>query len=464
MKTPLEKQLENAYKIFKNDHERLHEKLVSSVTSPQIEPEPEPAYISKRTSSSPSLGEIIIDNRIFKIAAGIIIVGIAAIALKIFTGTDTFTNIAFGDVLQQIHGKSYTFDMTFINEGKVQGTNKCMMLQPGIVRIDTPEIWGGITSISNFNKGERIMIIHGQKIVMNLKDIPEIGEKSQDIGPFAMLLNPIENLWNLQNGTETVLEEKEIEGQSAIGFKVEQKGEDFSGDIIVWANSETGSPVRVEIILYNPENNSEAVSMVLDKFNLDVELDPKLFSMEIPEGYTMAYQNTLEETVQKGESTPEANKIEQSIKLWNEGEQDKALETLLSVDWTRPFNFSKEMYFFYLKEKEYVQLKQEDQQKVSQEISEMSSLIRKLCFKIWEDTQTAVSNKEYEKAEKYLATTLELGRLINRDPELVYMSQITGHTIIGKSLSEMEKLYQASGEQEKLLQTQEDIQEIKAEQ
>ncbi len=66
------------------------------------------------------------------------------------------------------------------------------------------------------------MIIHGQKTVMNLKDIPEIGENAQDIGPFAMFLNPIENLWNLQDGTETVLEEKEIDGQSAIGFKVAQ--------------------------------------------------------------------------------------------------------------------------------------------------------------------------------------------------------------------------------------------------
>ena len=203
--------------------------------------------------------------------------------------------------------------------------------------------------------------------------------------------------------------------------------------------------------------------MRFDKFNLDVELDPELFKMEAPEGYTLAYQNTLEETVSTTESTPEADKIEQSIKLWNSGQEDKAVETLLSVDWTQPFSFSGDMYFFYLKEKEYIQLKQEDQQKVSQEIMDMSSLVRKLCFKIWEDAQTAITNKEYKKAEKYLTTTLEFGRLINRDPEITLNVKMIVHALIQKSLAEMEKLYQATGEQEKLQQTQKDMQEIKAE-
>lgn len=465
MKELLEKQLENAYKIFKNDHERLRKNMIDSIREQQVEyePEPEQTIVPNRKSSGPSIGEIIMNNRIFKIAAGIIIVGIIAITLKILTGTNTVASIAFGDVLEHIHGKSYTFDMSFVGEDQVQGTNKCMMLQPGIVRIDTPEIWGGITSLSNFNTGDRVMIIHGQKTVMNLKDIPEIGENAQDIGPFAMLANPIENLWNLQDGTETVLEKKEIDGQSVIGFKVAQNSEEYPGDIIVWANSETGCPIRVEINLYNPENTSEAVTILLNNFDLDVELDPALFSMDIPEGYTMAYQKTLDETVQENKLTLEAGKIEQSIKLWSSGDQDKAVELLLNIDWTQTFDFSGDMYFFYLKEKEYVRLKQEDQQKVSQEIMDMSTQLRNLCRKVWELSEAAVTQGNYETSEKYLTTTLELGKLINRDPELAYTPQMIGHALIKKSLTESEKLYKASNNQEKLQQTQNGITEIDSE-
>ena len=463
MKTPLEKQLENAYKIFKNDHERLRQELVNSFTSPQIEPEPEPAYIPRRTSSGLSFGEIIMNSKIFKIAAAIIIIGIVAIALKSFTGTNTITNVAFGDVLQQIHGKSYTFDMSFINEGKVQGTNKCMMLQPGLARFDAPGLMGGVTTISNFQLGESMIIFHGQKTVMNIKDVPGAEELPQDAGPFSLLLNPIENLWNLQDGTETSLGEEEIDGQPAVGFRVKKEEKDYTGEINVWANKETGVPIRVEINLHSPDNPSESLNEVMSNFNLGVELDEELFSMKPPEGYTMAYQKTLNETVNKGESTPEADKIKQSIEFWSSGDEDKAVEMLLSVDWTQPFNFSGDMYMFYIKEKDWVQLKVDEQQKVSQEISDMSSLVRKLCFRIWEDSEKAISESNYETAEKYLNTTLSFGQLINSVSGLAYTPKLVGHAIIQKSLAEMEKLYTASGEKEKLQKIQKDIQEMKSE-
>ncbi len=103
------------------------------------------------------------------------------------------------------------------------------------------------------------------------------------------------------------------------------------------------------------------------------------------------------------------------------------------------------MYLFYLKEKEFVQLKQEDQQKVTQEIMDNSlTQLRNLCRKVWDLSETAVTKGNYEIAEKYLNTTLELGRLINRDPELAYTSQMIGHAIIIKSLTELEKLYKAN--------------------
>ncbi len=466
MKEPLEKQLEKAYQIFNKDHEHLRENVMDSIIKPQIEyePEPEQSFVPKCKSSCPSLGEIIMDSRIFKIAAAIIIVGIVAISLKVFTGTSSISSVAFGDVLKQIRSKSYTFDMKMIRDGQSQGVNKCMMLQPGLARFDAVGLMGGITTISNFVSGESIVIFHGQKTVINMKEYLKIqGIDQQEIGPLDVFLNPVENLWNLHDGTEKPLGEKDIDNQNAVGFEVHQEDENYISDIVVWANSETGVPVRVEVILYNPQNNSESLTMVMDKFNLDVELAPELFSMEPPEGYTMAYQNALDETIQEVESTPEVDKIQQCIELWSDGEEDKAIETLLNVDWSEPFKFSGDMYLFYWKETDFVMLKQEDQQVVVQKILDTSSLLRKMCFKIWEDAQTEISNQKYSEAEQYLTVILELGRLINRDPELTYIAQMVGHAIIKKSLTEMGNLYAETGEQDKWQQIQKDIKEIDTE-
>jgi len=463
MKTPLEKQLEKAYQIFNKDHERLREKLVNSVKAPKIEPEPEREHIPERRSSGPSMGEIIMDSRIFKIAAGIIIFGIVAIALKVFTGSNSISSVAFAEVLDQIHNKSYTFDLTTSFEGQSQHTGKCMILQPGLMRYDDPELMGRFTSISNLRTDESIVIYHGQKTVIDMKEFRKAQGMPDEDGPIDMLINPIENLWNLQDGTQISLGEKEIDGVSAIGFKVKQQNNSYSSDIVVWANSKNGIPIRVEITRYNPKDPSESATQVMSNFILDVELDPELFSMKIPEGYTLAYQNSLKETIQRTDSTSEADKIQQSIEFWNNGNQDKAIETLLSVDWSQPFKFSEQMYFFYLKEKEFAQLKLDEQQKVRQELVNMSNQVRDLCLKIWEDAQTAISNQQYEKAEKYLITTLEFGRLINRDPEITLNVKMIGYAIQQKTLSEMVKLYTTTGETEKQQQAQENLDKISVE-
>lgn len=463
MKTPLEKQLEQAYQIFNKDHEHLREKILNSVTRQQVEPEPEKKDFPVHKNSGPSLGEIVMKNKILKIAAGIIIAGIIAIALKFFTGTGTVTSIAFGEVLNQIHSRSYTFDVTTISEGKTQGAGKCMILQPGLMRYDTPDLMGGFTSIANLNTNESIIIFHGQKTVINMKEYLKTQGITNEFGPLTMFSNPVENLWNLQDGTQTSLGEKEIDGQNATGFKVHQEDEKYPSDIIVWANNKTGAPIRVEINFYNPENPSESMNEVMSNFNLNATLDEKLFSMKPPEGYTMAYQKTLEDTVQKGELTPEAKKIQESIKLWSSGEQDKAISTILSVDWTQNFNFTGDMYLLSMTEKGYVQLKPDDQQKVIEEINKTGGQIRQLCLKLWTEAQEAVTKQDYAKAEKYLTTTLEFGRMINRNSEIALTVKLIGYALQQKSLTEMTNLYKISGQQEKLQQAQENLEKIKTE-
>ena len=82
---------------------------------------------------------------------------------------------------------------------------------------------------------------------------------------------------------------------------------------------------------------------------------------------------------------------------------------------------------------------------------------------MWNLSESAIAEGNYESAEKYLNATLELGRLINRDPELAYNPQMIGHALIKKSLTELEKLYQTTGQKEKIPEIQNDIKEINSE-
>ncbi|MFQ6036663.1 MAG: outer membrane lipoprotein carrier protein LolA, partial [Sedimentisphaerales bacterium] len=354
MKIPLEKQLEEVYQIFNKDHARLRRQLLDSVS----EPKAEFRQIEPPQRSGSSFGGRIIMSRAIKIAAGIILIGIIAVGIRHFTGSKISTSVAFGQVLRQIQNSSYTFDLTTVAEGEASPAAKGMVLRTGRLRIDAPQVMGGVSTIADISTKKYLLLFHGQKTAMT--EIPGAENVPDGAGPFTLFTNPVENLWNLRDGTEKSLGEKEIDGQPAVGFQVQQDEQEYHCEIVVWAHAETGSPIRVEITISNPDDSSQSMTMVMSQFRLDVELDEELFSLEPPPGYTLAYQKTLQETLTPTESTPQAQKIEQSIALWSRGKEDEAVETLLSADWTKPIEFSDRMYLFSLTEKGYVALKPQD--------------------------------------------------------------------------------------------------------
>ncbi|GAI07093.1 unnamed protein product, partial [marine sediment metagenome] len=270
--------------------------------------------------------------------------------------------VAFGEVLRHIQNSSYTFDLATVIEGEVSPTVKGMVLRPGKLRIDAPQAMGGVSTIADISTKKYLLLFHGQKAAMT--EIPGAKSVSEEASPFVLFLRPVENLWNLRDGTEKSLGEKEIDGQPAVGFQVQQDDQSYHCDIIVWAHAEKGTPIRVEMTISNPDDRSQSMTLVMSRFDLDVELSEELFSLEVPTGYTPAYQKGLDEITVETEATAEAEKIERSLLLWSQNKKDEAVETLLSVDWTKPIAFSEKTYLFSLTEKGYVALKPEDQQQV----------------------------------------------------------------------------------------------------
>jgi hypothetical protein len=87
------------------------------------------------------------------------------------------------------------------------------------------------------------------------------------------------------------LGKKEIDGRQTVGFRTVTNMFDRTGgnmvDMSLWADPETARPVRIEIAA----EIGTGVHMVMNNFHYDVDLDPSLFSLEPPAGYSTQAMN-----------------------------------------------------------------------------------------------------------------------------------------------------------------------------
>ena len=79
------------------------------------------------------------------------------------------------------------------------------------------------------------------------------------------------------------LGKKEIDGRQAVGFRINANGMDMT----LWADTETAWPIRIEIVM----EILDGARVVMNNFRYDVDLDPSLFSLEPPAGYSTQAMN-----------------------------------------------------------------------------------------------------------------------------------------------------------------------------
>lgn len=91
-----------------------------------------------------------------------------------------------------------------------------------------------------------------------------------------MLRNIISELQKIPDFEVEELDTQEIDGQEAIGFLARHP----RAEITIWADPETALPVRIEQV-------SGQLKVVCKNVKFDVPMDDSLFSMEVPEGYTL---------------------------------------------------------------------------------------------------------------------------------------------------------------------------------
>ena len=202
----------------------------------------------------------------------------------------------------------------------------------------------------------------------------------------------------------------------------------------------------------------------MSNFDLDLELDEALFSTEVPAGYTLTRKLDLDKLEGKQKSTNEAEKVEEVFALWADGRKDEAVRTLLEIDWLKPITFSKKSYFFSLTEKEYIALKEEDQQRVMREVMGMAGRVRPIVKEVLRLGQAALSAQDYEKAEKRLDTGLQLGRLLTSRHESMLIVRLAGIAVQKMTLTEMNRLYAETNNNEKLRVVEEELQALEVKQ
>lgn len=370
------------------------------------------------------------------------------------------TSIAFADVLAYIQQRSYAFDLT-VELDNASSTLRGQVLQPGHMRFDARQGLGQVSTIVDLESHQGLVLMHPFKTAKFIDIRTEYGNTGVD-NLLSLCSLPVENLWNMQDRSQADLGERVVNDVPALGYRVVQDDDYFNNEITLWANAKSGCPITVEIVSKALKPPYGQIIWLLEGFDLDTELDESLFSMEVPAGYTLTDQTSLQDIEFSGQSSDEAVKITRTLQLWQDNQQTEAIERLLSVDWDKPIVFAHEPYVFTLTEEELVRLKHAERETLMPTIMNACANFRKICFELIRLSQEAQSAQDHAKAEDYLMTSWRLGQLVGPDQEDILIIRMVGIAMRKKSLVELKALYEQTNKQDKLIDIEQKIQAVDA--
>jgi outer membrane lipoprotein-sorting protein len=155
-----------------------------------------------------------------------------------------------------------------------------------------PEMKMNQVSIVDGQTAKSIMLMPGMKlaIAMDMKKMREAMKKSAKLAkdPPADVFEMVRRL--VREGSSGAGEKverlgmKKIEGREAVGFRTRC---DNLQEMTLWADPQTAWPIRIEIIV----ETFGGSRLVMNNFRYDVDLDPSLFSLEPPAGYSSQAMN-----------------------------------------------------------------------------------------------------------------------------------------------------------------------------
>jgi outer membrane lipoprotein-sorting protein len=377
------------------------------------------------------------------------VVVMAAYVVHLSGGRVDGTSVAFAKTLAQIQKHSYRCKLSVqtIDDGKATSLSgaEVAVWEPGRVRVDSSSSIGNVSSVSDLDSGKVLLLFHDNKVGMMFEN-----QQARDLigkeGIFTLFTRPVENLWNIRNGSEKELGKKVVGGRDALGYRVVQGDKVCWYDMTIWADAVSGEPIVVEV-LATPKTENGQYRLTLKDFQINPQLAHESFSFDMPAGYTLAYQKDLKDLEGGRVASVEGAKVENMLKLWGEGKKDDAVAALLTVNWGKPIIFGSMAYVFDMTEQEYISLKVEDQQKV---LDSSLAQVKGIVKEVYARGMQAVGEKDYREAEKYFQSAVMLGRMLNHEKRQVMIVRLVGIAIEKKILKGMIELYSQSGDEKKL--------------
>ncbi len=208
-----------------------------------------------------------------KLAVAALIVLAVALALYTFAGGGA-TN-AYAQVVDLLHN-ARTLSFSVVNKTGVATMptvrTQILFKEPGYMRTSTAD---GFVTILHASGGEvrGLNLIPLQKKYMTFEFSNMPDKDKSDGGPYVSL----EKLRALPNQADEALGPKRIDGLTLEGYRVHET----DATITVWVDPKTGEPARVEMEFAA----APGMDMILSDFQVDVQLDDSLFSLDPPAGY-----------------------------------------------------------------------------------------------------------------------------------------------------------------------------------
>jgi outer membrane lipoprotein-sorting protein len=155
--------------------------------------------------------------------------------------------------------------------GKPDETSRIRVLESGLWRFDSGD---GSYAIVDTKKSQSLAVDPAKKTALLL-----LGANVPSINLYEMIKNlPADKKARPLPG-------KKIDSKKVLGFAVKVNDMDFT----VWADPASRLPVRIEASAKEKDTTRE---LIIDEFQFDKELDPKLFTLEPPAGYKVTKHGT----------------------------------------------------------------------------------------------------------------------------------------------------------------------------
>ena len=225
-------------------------------------------------------------NRIAKVAAAsaaaAVIIAASLVAFLVWPGGNS-GGLAIADMLKSITAKTAKFTITMRIEppppGRPPEQTRQMLVMENLIRQELP---GGVYKVMDLKSSRSVTIIPRQKkvLVTKMPGLVQVAKDQMSDDFFGELQRRIEELRGSGPKDVEFLPDETIGGRPARGFHKHVEGI----DITVWADTETCLPVLMEI---RYGGGAPQYLVTMSNFELDVPLDPALFSMAVPEGYTV---------------------------------------------------------------------------------------------------------------------------------------------------------------------------------